>query len=86
MRSATEHYDAARPGLGDKFAAAVQARLQDVVAAPSSWANVAHEVRRARVPRVPYDELFAVEHEEVYVLAVVHHHRRPGYWKYRVNR
>ncbi len=86
LQSATEHYEAARPGLDDQFAAAVRTRLQVIVTDPTSCGRIVHDVHRARVPRFPYDVLFAVDHEEVYVLAVMHHHRRPGDWKYRVTR
>lgn len=84
--SATEYYDAARPGLGDDFAAAVEARLHDIIADPTSWEMIGDDVRRARILQFPYDLLFSVSDQSVLVLAIMHHHRRPRYWKYRTRR
>lgn len=84
--SATEYYDAARPGLGDEFTSAVEARLNRIIADPTSWEVIADDVRRARILKFPYDVLFSVGDDCVYVLAIMHHHRRPGYWMRRTGR
>jgi toxin ParE1/3/4 len=36
------------------------------------------------VPRFPYALIYAVEERRVFVVAVAHFRRRPGYWRDRV--
>lgn len=41
-------------------------------------------IRRVPVGRFPYHVVYASVGDVVYVLAVAHHHRRPGYWAGRL--
>ncbi len=41
------------------------------------------EIRRCPVPGFPYQVIFEVRPQEIFVLAVAHQARRLGYWKYR---
>ena len=39
--------------------------------------------RRFRMKRFPYSLIYTVSGEEIRILAVAHHARRPGYWRRR---
>jgi hypothetical protein len=41
-------------------------------------------VWRCRVNRFPYGLVYEVSGEEIVIVAVMHLHRRPGYWRDRV--
>jgi hypothetical protein len=41
-------------------------------------------LRRVLAPKFPYGLLYRVEPERIYVIAVMHLHRRPGYWRSRL--
>ena len=41
-------------------------------------------IRRVPVGRFPYQVVYASVDGVTYVLAVAHHHRRPGYWHSRL--
>jgi hypothetical protein len=49
---------------------------------PESFARVqGHpEIRRAPLERFPYRLIYAVGEDELFVLAIAHERRRPGYW------
>ena len=40
-------------------------------------------VRKLRVNRFPYNLVYRILSDEVLVLAIAHHRRRPSYWQYR---
>ena len=42
--------------------------------------------RRYGMKRFPYSLIYLVSGEEIRVLAVAHHSRRPGYWRSRFDR
>jgi len=80
---AVAFYDKAEPSLGEKFSLEVPAALRNVLSYPNAWPVLEGEVRRCLVNRFPCGILHSVEPNLVYVLALMHLHRRPGHWKDR---
>ena len=39
--------------------------------------------RRLSMRRFPYSLIYTVSDDEILILAVAHHSRRPGYWRHR---
>jgi len=81
---AIQYYEDVRPGLGQEFAVEVYSAVQRALAYPCAWMVLEGEVRRALVRRFPYGVLYSEESDEILVVAVMHLHRAPGYWKERV--
>jgi plasmid stabilization system protein ParE len=50
---------------------------------PLAWTEIEPGVRRAVMRRFPYSLIYAVEPDEVLVLAVAHQRRGAGYWRDR---
>ena len=85
--SAIAYYDAEQPHLGDDFADAVDQAVATMSRDPTSWERVdPRGIYRMPVKRFPYSILYTVTGEEITIVAVMHNHRRPGYWKRRVGR
>jgi plasmid stabilization system protein ParE len=76
-------YEERQTGLGLDLALEVRAAIQNIVAFPQAWPVVEGEIRRCLVHRFPYGILYAIEPAEIWVLAVMHLHRDPDYWKHR---
>jgi plasmid stabilization system protein ParE len=70
-------YERQQAGLGDKFLAAVQSALENVVAHPTSYRVVHRETRRVLVHRFPYGIYYRVYGELVVVVACMHGRRDP---------
>ena len=51
---------------------------------PKAWPVLEGEVRRCQTSRFPYGVLYSQEFEGVFILAVMHLHRDPDYWKHRI--
>jgi toxin ParE1/3/4 len=82
-------YEGERPGLGGDFEAAVDAALdllaQDPIpSVPVQGAAAKRGIRRLILRRFPYDVVFVVQPDFVWVLAFAHHSRRPAYWRNRL--
>jgi toxin ParE1/3/4 len=54
--------------------------------APERWPNYFDVCRRYVLHQFPFSIIFRALPAHVLVLAVAHGHRRPGYWKKRLNR
>ncbi len=86
LQTAFDFYDRVRPQLANDFLSEVKSRIRLIERDPESWPVTDVNIRRARVPHFPYDLLFAVTGNAIEIIAVAHHHRRPGYWRRRRSR
>jgi plasmid stabilization system protein ParE len=77
---AQDYYEDQRPGLGDEFAAAVDVAVEKARTSPETWAHISAEARCVRTHRFPYAIVYQFENGRVFVLAVSHSRREPGYW------
>lgn len=78
-------YESSSKGVGEDFSREVMAAVSQVVAHPEMWPCLrAHAVRRCLLHRFPYALVYSVEPRRVYILAVMHLHRNPNYWRHRV--
>lgn len=84
LRGAMEYYRRIRPELGLKFKDALNAALDRMETWPLSGAQTSGEIRICRIKRFPYGIVYAPRAAEIVVVAVMHLHRRPGYWKRRL--
>ncbi|CAN5490471.1 hypothetical protein BH10PSE6_BH10PSE6_28480 [soil metagenome] len=49
-------------------------------------ASAGRSIRRCRLSRFPYGLIYTIDKYDVLVLAVAHLHRRPDYWRDRLQR
>lgn len=82
--SAVLYYEQRQPGLGERFIGSVEAAPQSIRNAPEMWPVLDEDVRRCLVRVFPYAILYTVEARYIPIIAVMHCHRKPGYWKSRL--
>lgn len=63
------------------FAVEVYSAVDCAAQHPKAWPVLEGEVRRCQTKRYPYGVLYSEEAEGLFVLAVMHLHRDPDYWK-----
>ena len=83
--AAIRWYESRRSGLGGEFYDAVVREIERIqefpeIGAPDG-ARLTH--RRVRVTRFPYTIAYRIREQDIYVVAVAHTSRRPGYWNHR---
>lgn len=83
--AAAEYYETAVPGLGGRFLVAVTRATDIVLQHPAVGGRRGDRARQLIVTGFPYDVVYMLHHDVVSILAVAHHHRRPGYWRDRLN-
>ena len=80
---AVAYFDQQREGLGDRFEQDLLATLQSMTDQPLAGKLISGQVRRWRFRT--FHLIYIVDPEEVIVLAVAHHRRRPNYWRIRLS-
>lgn len=88
--AALDWYEQRQPGLGaalmveiDGVLDALRADAIRGVGVPGVRRDL--RVRRVILERFPYSVIVMEHAETVYVLALAHHKRRPGYWRQRLS-
>ena len=79
-----EWYEGELPGLGHQFLKELQLTYDRIAVGPEKYQRVASEIRRALLRRFPYAVYFAIEGDDIVVLAVLHAARDPAEWQRRV--
>ena len=83
LEEGMQYYNRQSAGLGEQFKTEIIRGLQRVRAWPLATAVEQGEIRRMLLHRFPYKLLYSVEKDVIYILAVAHMHRAPGYWHER---
>lgn len=83
LNEAISYYENIEPKLGYDFAIEVYSSIQRSISLPKAWSVIDGNIRRSLVNRFPYGVLYSEEEHGVYVVAVMHLHREPDYWKKR---
>jgi len=84
-RKAAAFYETRRSGLGAAFTIEVEAAIERALQNPKSWRAIEQDVRRCLTHTFPYGILYTVEGDSILIVAVMHLHRRPGYWRERLS-
>lgn len=71
------------PRLAERFVDELARVEQLAVERPLAWPEVEAGVRRLVMDRFPFSLIYELEGDDLWILAVAHHRRRPGYWRDR---
>lgn len=83
FEKAADYYCQQQPGLEQRFIDAVLQGIRVIVDAPDTWRVFDGDIRRVLLKVFPYAILYSIEPDRIYIIAVMHCHRKPGYWKER---
>ncbi len=83
LEAAAFWYEQRQPGLGDDFLTEFDRTLIRIVANPERWRIIRGENRKLNFHRFPYAIVYRVRGEILYIVCVMHLHRRPFYWQHR---
>lgn len=86
MNESFDFYEARLDGLGLRFLLAVEQTVKRISTYPEAGAPLAVEFRKRIVSGFPYNIIYRVWQDYIYLVAVAHHSRRPGYWRERADR
>ena len=78
-----EYYDRKQAGLGDRFYDEVMASLDWITENPE-LPRLRKNYRRLNLKVFPFYIAYVVEGDSIWVLAVAHGKRKPGYWRKRM--
>jgi plasmid stabilization system protein ParE len=80
------YYESEVPGLGSRFAGEVDHVIELLLGNPKIGALVDEELRHFVLRRFPHSIIYVVFKEKLFIIAVAHGSRNPGYWRSRISR
>jgi len=83
LSAAAQYYEEQQDRLGRRFLDSIDEALSFLKKNPEVWHPDERGRRKQRVKRFPYLIIYKYERGRVWVLAIAHAKRKPGYWKER---
>ena len=81
---AVAYYDQQREGLGDEFQEQLEIAVKQIRRMPQVFSPYGEEgLRKCVLPRFPYSIFFLELDDCIWIAAVAHQKRKPGYWAAR---
>lgn len=84
LYEAASRYESELPDLGRRFADEIERVVQLLLDHPELGSRLGEELRHFVLRRFPFSVVYAVAGDLVYIVAVAHGSRAPGYWRLRV--
>ena len=80
------YYEDQIPGLGERFIIEVEQVVAVLSGQPEIGQKVGEIYRRILLVRFPFSLIYSIDPDRIWIVAVAHHRRRPGYWRERIAR
>ncbi len=77
-------YESKSKGLGTDFINELESAYVAIQQMPGSWSKINKKIYRYLLKRFPYGILYSYNNDTIFIIAVMHLSRKPGYWKERV--
>jgi len=84
--AAVQRYESRVSGLGDRFIHELEGLKQLLLQQPRIGAHIGGPFRRVVFRTFPFSLMYAIEKARIWVIAVAHQSKRPGYWRARHDR
>ncbi|MCK4400994.1 type II toxin-antitoxin system RelE/ParE family toxin [bacterium] len=80
---AVDYYEKCETGLGLRFSEEVYSTIKRACCFPFAWEKIDFQTHRCLTDKFPYGILYRVLDDHIRVMAIMHLHRMPDYWRKR---
>ena len=83
VKASYDWYQSQAIGLGEDFLNELENAYQTIVELPDAWPKFQVSFRRFLLSKFPFSVIYSFNQKTIFVVAVMHNSRRPGYWDER---
>jgi plasmid stabilization system protein ParE len=76
-------YERQAAGLGEDYLSELESAYQAIAELPNTWPMFQQNFRRFLLSKFPFSIIYRSNGKSIFVVAVMHNHRKPGYWQNR---
>jgi hypothetical protein len=80
LDDAIEYYNLQSPGLGKIFFIEVLETIDLISLFPQLWSQNTENTRKAVLRKFPFNLIYSIIEDKIFIIAVAHQHREPEYW------
>jgi plasmid stabilization system protein ParE len=84
LNQAVDFYEGRQSTLGVEFLEEVYSTVQRIIEFPNAFSKQSKNTRKCLVNRFPFAVIYQIKQSEIFIVAVAHLARKPGYWKERI--
>ena len=84
FQEAIDYYNEQRAGLGFEFSDEVKEAVTRIRNYPEAWTPLSKRTHRCQVHRFPYSIIYEARSDEIIIVAIQHHRRKPNNWRKRL--
>ncbi|MBT4451801.1 MAG: type II toxin-antitoxin system RelE/ParE family toxin [Gammaproteobacteria bacterium] len=84
VKASYKWYQGQTNGLGDDFLNELETAFETITGLPDTWPIFQLDFRRFLLSKFPYSVIYRAHNKTIFVVAVMHNSRKPGYWSDRV--
>lgn len=81
---AVAYLDEQRPGLGERFERDLESTIALIAQHPFTGKRLTAHVRKFGLNKFKYNVIYSVDGDDLLMIAIAHHRRRPAYWANRI--
>jgi toxin ParE1/3/4 len=85
IRESYQWYESRVQGLGEDFLNELESAFQVIKKIPDAWPLITKNFRRYLLDRFPFGIIYQKKENSIYIVAVMHLSRKPGYWLKRTD-
>jgi len=83
VKASYEWYQDQAAGLGEDFLSELESAYQTIIEFPDTWPKFQKGFRRFLLSKFPFSVIYRRNNNSIFIVAVMHNSRKPGYWKSR---
>ncbi len=80
LEEAVFYYEKCSEGLGEDFLEEFERTIERIVSSPTRYRKISGNIRQKKLKRFPFNVVYEIYEDDIYILAVAHMRRRPFYW------
>ena len=84
LQTSALYYEEEVTGLGGEFLDEIERATALIQEFPDSGTPFSSHTRRYLVDRFPFGIIYAIKADRIFIIAIMHLHRKPGYWHDRI--
>jgi len=80
IKASYEWYQGQTIGLGDNFLTELETSFETIIELPDTWPKFQFNFQRFLLSKFPFSIIYQYKENTIYIVAVMHNSRKPGYW------
>lgn len=81
-----DFYETQQRKLGLEFLYEVYSTIRRITEYPKAFPELSTNTRKCLTTRLPFGVIYQIKEDEVFIVAIAHLARKPGYWKERLSK